>query len=390
MGKWLFLFKSLLRSRSIKRLHPLEIGENDEQTLEALEGVLSVNSFDYLMAAGTNATNFLSRCKARLAEITCPVVEDYSKLWRIHNKVKCMELAHELGLPMPETHVIRTMEDLRAAAREINYPVVVKFPESSGSLGLWTHPYGGKSLIEQYLSRHPELVDGEVRDGLPIIQKRVDGKIFDVTAFAVDGAPVGLLTQERVVTSWLNGGGGLVNVTNRIPELQEAAGKILSALEWTGPMQIEWIWDDQNQRYCFLEINPKFFGTTQLSITAGYDYPAWALAAAMGEPIHAPDDYEEGVGYRWLMQELWTVMTMPQNRQSLKKELAGFFQRFSWPHCKADFVIQDWRPYVREVLEFMSRFFWRGGISKTFRAFFTVETSNSSRVGHDADCIRFR
>ncbi|MGD9245885.1 MAG: ATP-grasp domain-containing protein, partial [Desulfobacterales bacterium] len=227
--------------------------------------------------------------------------------------------AESIGVPVPKTFVIKNLNDLIAAANQINFPVVIKNPDSFASEGLWTCSDGAEKLLEEYKRRIPQIVTGVERE-FPIIQKKITGQLFDSTSFVIKGQTVGMLTQERILTAWLDGGGGLVNITNDIPEIKEYTQKIIKELKWTGPIEMDWIKDSDSGRYYLIEINPKFWGTTQLTISSGLDYPDFLMRFATNKPIKKISEYKIGLMYRWIMDELFAILTMSQNRQRLFAE----------------------------------------------------------------------
>jgi hypothetical protein len=48
-----------------------------------------------------------------------------------------------------------------------------------------------------------------------------------------------------------------------------------------------------------MEVNGRFWGSLQLAIDAGVDFPALLLAAATGEPVPPVSQYAVGVRSRW-------------------------------------------------------------------------------------------
>lgn len=346
--------RSRLRSRHAAHIHFVRPW-SDPLAVEGVKNLCRSIGYDYIAAVGTTATNFLSRHALELSEVATPLVEDFDKLWEVHDKALCLDFAKRLHLPMPRTWVIKGADDLDRVCEESRGPLVVKYPDSCGSVGLWTHE-GGASFKAEYLRRTPKGEEAE----MPIVQERIDGEVWDATVFAVNGEPVGIITQERVVTSWLDGGGGYVNRTDDMPPMRLMTERIVRELAWTGPMQVEFIRENATGRFVFLEINPKFFGTTQLSLSAGYDYPVWLLQAAKGETPKAPAPYVQNMMYRWLPKELFAVVTVPRTRKRLFRELRGFVRRFGHRPAATDFCTDDIKPFLLDVLDYGWRFLRQG------------------------------
>ena len=57
--------------------------------------------------------------------------------------------------------------------------------------------------------------------------------------------------------------------------------------------------DPRDNTYKLLEVNPKFWGTTDLSIKAGIDFPRMACEIAKNGDTSPKFDYKAGLTYRW-------------------------------------------------------------------------------------------
>lgn len=343
----------LLKSRYVRKVHFLPPVSDESKYLKVLIELIQKEKYAYLLAAGTEASNFLSKYKNQLSKDVTPLVEDYSKVWMVHNKAECMQWVKSLGIPVPKTYFVTSLEDLKKTAHAIDHPVVVKYPDSSASNGLWTFPRGGRDFFEEYVRRVPEIVSGDTTVDYPIIQERIFGPLIDTTAFSVSGKTYAVLSQERLLMAWLDGGGGVVNVTNDIPEVKAHTKTLLRALRWTGPIEMDWIQDSRTGDFLLLEINPKFWGTTQLTISSGLDYPAWLLQYAEGRGITPPPGYNTGLMYRWIFSELTTILTVPPDKKRLLHELKLFFNRFSYKPCMVDVWPSDLKPSIKDFIIFL-------------------------------------
>jgi predicted ATP-grasp superfamily ATP-dependent carboligase len=360
--------QTLLTSRFVRRDYILPSATRDENIfLKELINLLKTERYDYLITAGTATYNIASRHKQELSKYTKPLVEDYAKVWAVHNKANCMNLSRSLGVPIPKTYIIKNYKDLEVAAANIDCQVIMKYPDSYSSKGIWKFNGGGKRLIDEYIKRNPNISSNITTTDFPLIQECVEGPLVDVTAFSINGSPIALLTQERLLTSWLDGGGGIVNITNDIKVIKEYATKILSKIKWTGPIELDWIRDNRTGGYKLLEINPKFWGTTQLTISAGYDFPAWIVDYAEGKEIKVPKSYKTRLMYRLMADEIYTILTFSKTKSSFLREVLKFFRRFTYRPVITDIWLRDLNPFILRsfVLStiLLSRFL--NGIKKT-------------------------
>ena len=70
--------------------------------------------------------------------------------------------------------------------------------------------------------------------------------------------------------------GGVSVVSESVPldnEMVDAADKLLSAVGWTGVAMVEFKRDVRDGKAKLMEINGRFWGTLQLAVASGVDFP---------------------------------------------------------------------------------------------------------------------
>ena len=83
------------------------------------------------------------------------------------------------------------------------------------------------------------------------------------------------------------------------PDLAVASRRLLDALDWRGVAMVECKRDERTGRHVFMEVNGRLWGSLQLALDAGVDFPALLARCAAGERPDAVLDYRVGVRSRW-------------------------------------------------------------------------------------------
>jgi predicted ATP-grasp superfamily ATP-dependent carboligase len=60
------------------------------------------------------------------------------------------------------------------------------------------------------------------------------------------------------------------------PVLVEYSARLMRALKWSGVAMVEFKWDPESRSAWLMEINGRFWGSMQLAVTSGIDFP-WLL-----------------------------------------------------------------------------------------------------------------
>ena len=86
------------------------------------------------------------------------------------------------------------------------------------------------------------------------------------------------------------------------PALLAASERLLESLGWTGVAMVEFR-RSPDGRAALMEINPRLWGSVQLAIDSGIDFPALLVDLFHGAPV-TPVEARLGVRTRWLLGDL--------------------------------------------------------------------------------------
>lgn len=174
----------------------------------------------------------------------------------------------------------------------MKYPTVVKLAVGKG-VELGVRYANNQAELERCISRFRK--EGVAVDQL-VIEEFVPGIVFDVAGVAWDGTVIDMLVQKRSVCLPISGGVGAINKTVLDEKLMALGKKIIKDVEYTGPFQIEV--KKVGRQFFVVEFNPKFWGTLDLSIRSGKDFPADLVAKMLGYQVSRDESaYEKNLLY---------------------------------------------------------------------------------------------
>ncbi len=265
-----------------------------------------------VIATGTTVTNQLSFHKKRIEHEsgTRVCVESFDKLQPLADKWLTYGLAAEQGIPIPDTVLLDGPLALDNST-DLRFPIVIKPRNSFAAIGVRFVASPKELTLLFDASRSPTSLP---LDGSLMAQERIEGELHDVTLCAYQGEPTSLLTQRRRQSLYDFGGGGIVNITTFEPEIMAHAKRIVKAMRWNGPAMFDFIRDRMGY-FRLLECNPKIWGTTWLTVTAGQDVPAQMLEIFAEQRRPKPSlDYPVGLEYRWLFPECLYHWQLPPRK----------------------------------------------------------------------------
>ncbi len=231
---------------------------------------------------------------------------------RAADKAAVFELAGTLGVPIPQT--VRIEASGAPPALPFAYPVVVK-PHRSRVLT----PAGWRSTSVSYASDAAAL-DAELRrrpaHEFPLlIQERIVGPGVGVFACYDRGRPAALFSHRRLRERPPWGGVSVLSESAPLcPQAAASATALLDALAWHGVAMVEFKRDQRDDTPRLMEINGRFWGSLQLAVDAGVDFPAMLATLAAGGTVPPQAAYRLGVRNRWLWGDVDSLMLTLRGR----------------------------------------------------------------------------
>jgi protein-tyrosine-phosphatase/predicted ATP-grasp superfamily ATP-dependent carboligase len=188
------------------------------------------------------------------------------------DKERTVQLAQSLGIPVPRSITLDSMDQLTAAALEIGYPVVVKPSRSVGQ-----DATRRVQLSVSYAHNAEELesqVQHALRYGSVILQEYFRGEGVGIELIADHGSVRYAFQHRRLHEVPLTGGGSSLRVSEAVvPALRTASEQMVRAMGWHGVAMIEFKYVPASGEFRLMEINGRFWGSLPLAIAAGADFP---------------------------------------------------------------------------------------------------------------------
>ncbi len=252
----------------------------------------------------------------RHTRIPAPVAEVYQE---ISDKYRLMQQAVIEGVDIPETIFVPDGNLERVIDAIADFPVVVKPGCSLVKDGRqWTKTSVCYAESREELRR---VYQDKGYLQLPsLIQQRVIGEGQGLFVLMQEGKPLGMFAHRRLRERPPSGGVSVLRESIALPKVMfEATLKLLQRVKWHGVAMVEFKVDQGSQCPLLMEINGRFWGSLQLAVDAGVNFPLMLLNMAMGRGEILPENgYGIGVKSRWLLGDLdQLVMRLKQSDQAL-------------------------------------------------------------------------
>ena len=331
-----------------------------DRFVEVLSQLVKQHHIKILIPMTELTTELLLKNKSAFAETIIPF-PDIQTVNLLADKCTLMHMAEELNIPTPRTWYADTPYSLPIELDKFSYPLVLK-PGKSWLLhkGKWDRaavrfadtPSAAKNILDEEagFNAHPF-----------ILQENVAGHGAGVFALYDHGKPLAFFAHRRLREKPPSGGVSVLSESSHVdPILLSHARAILDKVNWHGIAMVEFKVAPDGTPY-LMEVNTRFWGSLQLAVDAGVDFPWLLYQLACGNRPDPVTNYKTGIRLRWMLGDIDSLyLTLRDSRYSLTTKLNAICCFFTPSPFKTRHEIGRWsdpapawyeiKQYLRDII----------------------------------------
>ena len=307
-----------------------DLGNEDD-----LMNQLKQNQINHIIPVGVNSFKkmFALKQKLDLNHIQC-ILPSQNSFNVCISKYQTYTLAKQLCIPVPETYILNTKQQDNLK-QKLNYPCVLKAEqEFGGSIVKYINtPAEFNKTIESTFAQYSTMKDSDF-----ILQDYIEGQGYGFFAVYNNGHCGATFQHRRLREFPPSGGYSVAAESVKENQLEEYGKKILDYLQWHGVAMVEFK-KKKNGEFILMEINPKFWGSLDLALEAGVNFPYELIKIANNEAISFSKSYRYPFRYHWpLHGDIHHVLLKPSTMLSYIKDSIS-------PKCKSNlWILKDIKP----------------------------------------------
>ncbi|WP_411746842.1 ATP-grasp domain-containing protein [Reinekea sp.] len=244
----------------------------------------------------------------------------YNTVMQLADKANLVRQASQANIAVPETLFYQNAKTLDT--KTVSYPIVLKPAQSkiydqnkwiSTTVRILRSEQDLLAALEAdtYLTEHPFM-----------LQSFIPGHGAGVFCLYHHGKPVSYFAHQRLREKPPEGGVSVLSQSVAVPEnLKQASESLLSSVNWHGVAMVEYRIDPQGKAY-LMEVNTRFWGSLQLAVDAGVNFPALLVKMHFGEPVCKTTHFKIGQKLRWLLGDVDSLYIFLKRKNSLMQKIA--------------------------------------------------------------------
>ena len=226
---------------------------------------------------------------------THAILPTTSVLERAYDKWATIRFAHQLGLAVPKTYCPESIDEVAHLTSKWNGQAVIKPRKSSGSRGLRyvKNPSQMLSIYQEVSGKYSR----------PLIQERIPSAGKGLGVFVLINSKhevIAVFGHKRLREFPVSGGPSTLRVSYFDDKLIEQTLRLFKSMGLVGIAMAEYKLDPRTNKPVLMEINPRFWGSLQLAINAGVNFPLLYHKTALSLSVEPVLNYPIGKYCRWL------------------------------------------------------------------------------------------
>jgi predicted ATP-grasp superfamily ATP-dependent carboligase len=288
---------------------------------------------DVLFPMTDVTTAVVLKHQAQLGSV-CIAAPSFDAYDSVTDKFRLFQAAQRLGLSMPATQFVDPGGAPWVVPNDLHYPVVLKPARSRiATDGHWLSTSvkvaHSRADADRIIAQHAWFQHNPF-----LVQEYIHGQGQGIFALYNHGRPVGFFAHKRLREKPPEGGVSVLSESVPVAEhMRQIAEALLTPIGWHGVAMVEFKVSGDGTPY-LMEINGRFWGSLQLAIDAGVDFPYLLYRLAIGQPVGPVGPYKIGVKSRWLLGDLdhlYLKLKAPRAQVSLAEKLKSI-ARFCLPY----------------------------------------------------------
>ncbi|BES66470.1 hypothetical protein SANA_29090 [Gottschalkiaceae bacterium SANA] len=285
--------------------------EKVKETTRQVRELLMTGNYDVVVPTVDFSACLLSKNKLEFSKYINVASNDWDIYELAGDKQRTMEVCMKEAIPCPLTvSDVKNIGDIVNCG--IEFPIVMKPRVGYGAIGF--KKLDNVDVLKEMFIESAESIENYVfQEYIPQSDAQYECAMFIDQNNEVKTALVFSKNRWFPVT----GGSSTLNITVDRPDIVDSCTKLLKAINWRGPADIDLIQDPRDNVAKIMEINPRVSGSVKICFVAGVDQAKQMIELAYGEEVIEFNSYKIGQRLRCSQTDTLWFLKSPNRFKSI-------------------------------------------------------------------------
>lgn len=265
---------------------------SEQEWIEIIKHEISLKKINVLLPVQIENTRICAKYKDELSRLLPNfIIPSMSSFNSANNKWKLYKLLEETNITRPITYHSKLFE--MQDRNELVYPILVKPLEGMGGSGI--KKIDNKEILKEHLQSKSNF----------IIQNFIEGYDIDMSVISENGKILAYTIQKGFI-KWNTPFQPSLGIEFLFEKkILDIVKKLIQKLNWTGVAHVDLRFDEKENNFKIIEINPRFWGSVEGSEKVGINFPHLFCLTSLGIKYEIPNyEFDKYVNNRGLIKIL--------------------------------------------------------------------------------------
>lgn len=250
------------------------IEQRSAEIIDHIQPIIKDNAIDVIMPTGFESVKYLSLYKDTLNKIVKVVpVPSLAVIDKLGNKFNFFNFCNENNILHPKSYLLEDVNAVRNEEIPVRFPLLTKPLLMSAGRGIYK--FENKEDLMRYLGEKTRQREDNM---LPLLlQEFIPGADINFNGFAYHGRLCAWTIQQFLKIPRTGDKALRWSQFSENKDVLQIGKMIIEITKYTGPINIDLRIDERDQQIYIIEINPRFWAGTFISLCDGVNFADVAI-----------------------------------------------------------------------------------------------------------------
>lgn len=290
--------------------------------------LLLTENYDYFIPIGAESVFLTNHFRDEINKYVKIVIAPKESINICLNKERLLNRAKSINIKIPTTYRYDSYKEFKTNLKDIIFPVITKSREEISKQEV--KYFNDSKDLDKFMRSNKFIKD-------TLIQQKITGSGIGFFAYYKEGVLKKYFIHKRIRELPIEGGSSSFAKSYFDKRAYIYGKKLLDHLNWNGIAMVEFKNNQLDKNLYLMEVNPKFWGSHDLSISSGINFAGELIRQDLNSTNNMKIDYRLNTKFQWPTKDFKTSIYKPIITFKVIKDFLN-------PNIHNNFWISDLKP----------------------------------------------